>query len=486
MIFCKECGTQLEIGENFCGGCGVPSNGYLTTANKLDLDAKIIELTNEINEKMKLSRNKHNQDSLYAQRGYVYIEKGKYDLAINDFSIALQLDLGFSLNKYKGPFTAYCYIGLGEAYIKKGEFKKGLAEYKNALKNPFSVKGGVYARMGLAYFLMGDYIKARAELEKSLHDDSAEYNLTNELAEKLGIQDQSNIANILRKKYYIKEFRDGGCQENHDIAITNFTNVIQYDSNWPSVFLARGLRYLEKGDYDNAVSDFNIEIQRLPAGINDYDRFEVYCGRGKAYLMKHDYDNAISDYNEAIHFLSFDNNYNYHYEVHCERGIAYLLKGDITQANVDFEKSAQRASEYNYTLELSEHKKDLLNKLQAKVNQAEQKETYQPNATDIPTNITEATSNSDIPDPTEKPDNIKLCTNCNKKIQKDWLVCPFCKTEIATEPLSCATCEKELDPEWAACPYCKTRVAIAPPSCAACGKKLDPDWAICPYCQTEV
>jgi len=55
-----------------------------------------------------------------------------------------------------------------------------------------------------------------------------------------------------------------------------------------------GNEYYDKGDYDNAISEFTEAIRLKPKFA------EAYSGRGRAYNKKEDYDIAMSDFNEAI------------------------------------------------------------------------------------------------------------------------------------------------------------------------------------------
>jgi DNA-directed RNA polymerase subunit RPC12/RpoP len=48
-----------------------------------------------------------------------------------------------------------------------------------------------------------------------------------------------------------------------------------------------------------------------------------------------------------------------------------------------------------------------------------------------------------------------ICSNCGKELQKEWKVCPYCKT---SQNAVCSNCGKELQKEWTACPYCSTQV----------------------------
>ena len=43
------------------------------------------------------------------------------------------------------------------------------------------------------------------------------------------------------------------------------------------------------------------------------------------------------------------------------------------------------------------------------------------------------------------------CPKCHKPVREEFVVCPYCKTELK---INCSKCGKSLRPEWVACPYC--------------------------------
>ncbi len=43
------------------------------------------------------------------------------------------------------------------------------------------------------------------------------------------------------------------------------------------------------------------------------------------------------------------------------------------------------------------------------------------------------------------------CPNCRQRVQADFMLCPFCHTELKQR---CPRCEKLLLPKWDLCPYC--------------------------------
>jgi tetratricopeptide (TPR) repeat protein len=65
----------------------------------------------------------------------------------------------------------------------------------------------------------------------------------------------------------------------------------------------RGKAYVDKGQYDLAISDYNKAIEIKAIEI-DPGYSEAYCNRGFAYAGKGEYDQAISDLNRAIELES--------------------------------------------------------------------------------------------------------------------------------------------------------------------------------------
>jgi tetratricopeptide (TPR) repeat protein len=63
---------------------------------------------------------------------------------------------------------------------------------------------------------------------------------------------------------------------------------------------SRGIAYAEKGQYDQAIYDFNRAVELNP---NDS---KAYNNRGRVYRLKGQYDQAISDFNKAIEMSPLD------------------------------------------------------------------------------------------------------------------------------------------------------------------------------------
>jgi RNA polymerase subunit RPABC4/transcription elongation factor Spt4 len=49
----------------------------------------------------------------------------------------------------------------------------------------------------------------------------------------------------------------------------------------------------------------------------------------------------------------------------------------------------------------------------------------------------------------------RLCPQCQKPVQEDWTVCPYCQADLRPET-TCPNCGNAVEPDWAVCPYCRT------------------------------
>lgn len=44
-----------------------------------------------------------------------------------------------------------------------------------------------------------------------------------------------------------------------------------------------------------------------------------------------------------------------------------------------------------------------------------------------------------------------VCPSCKRKVEADFVVCPYCHTELRKR---CPNCQKAIRPDWDVCPYC--------------------------------
>lgn len=53
----------------------------------------------------------------------------------------------------------------------------------------------------------------------------------------------------------------------------------------------------------------------------------------------------------------------------------------------------------------------------------------------------------------------KACPGCNRRIQDDFLICPYCRASLKE---SCRGCSRPLNRAWVACPFCGVEKPAAP------------------------
>ena len=105
------------------------------------------------------------------------------------------------------------------------------------------------------------------------------------------------------------------------------TQEKQSESRDAEFYNNRGMAYRDKGQYDQAISDYNKAL-----GINPRYAY-AYNNRGIAYGDKGQYDQAISDFNKALEV-------NPRYaEAYNNRGRAYYLKGEYGKSWEDIKKA---------------------------------------------------------------------------------------------------------------------------------------------------
>ena len=118
---------------------------------------------------------------------------------------------------------------------------------------------------------------------------------------------------------------------NHDLAIDHFSRCINQGDltvgQFASAHYNRGNSYYQKGNYNQAISDYTDAIRHNPSFARAYDN------RGVVYLRMGNYDQAIQNYNEAIRLdpgnaLTYNN-----------RGSAYDNRGDHGGAIADYDRA---------------------------------------------------------------------------------------------------------------------------------------------------
>ncbi|GBU26912.1 hypothetical protein R84B8_00428 [Treponema sp. R8-4-B8] len=81
-------------------------------------------------------------------------------------------------------------------------------------------------------------------------------------------------------------------------AIDNYSNALKYSPDFVNALRSRGQSYLDYGDFDNAVADFE-KLNQLSPDCKQ-SLANAYMHRGIAYYEKKDYNHAILDFEKAL------------------------------------------------------------------------------------------------------------------------------------------------------------------------------------------
>ncbi len=111
-----------------------------------------------------------------------------------------------------------------------------------------------------------------------------------------------------------------------DKAIESYNDSLDARSD-PTVFYNRGVAYMNKGDFTNAIRDFTKAIELQP------DNAFAFNNRAFVYKNKGNFDDAIKDYSEVIR-LKPDFSVAYY-----GRGFSYQAKGEKEKALADYKKA---------------------------------------------------------------------------------------------------------------------------------------------------
>jgi tetratricopeptide (TPR) repeat protein len=193
----------------------------------------------------------------YNNRGLAYYAKGDDEHALSDFETAIRLMPGSAL-----PLS-----NRGLVYLHKADYEKAIVDFSQALeRNPRFAKA--FFNRGLAYFDSKNYDNAISDFDKAIEFTPEE------------------IFTVLNKVPAGKNplSRD----------LINSLDFTQQYADLPSVYVYRGIAYLDKSNYEMALADFEKAIQLRP------DSALAYYSRGLAYYSMGDDIQAIADFKKVL------------------------------------------------------------------------------------------------------------------------------------------------------------------------------------------
>jgi tetratricopeptide (TPR) repeat protein len=226
--------------------------------------------------------------ALHAGLGYVYYHQGEVDAARAENEQAKQLD----------PRLLMPYLNLAEDYRASGEFEAALAEVEAALAyEPYNVE--VLAAQGETYLAAGRPDRAADIGRLAVYIDPTAESAVLLLAKAraaLGQYGESAAA----LEDYLALVDPGNAdawtqlanvrllQGDEQMALDAYHRALVLTDGAPEIYAARGLLFLQKGDFQAAYDDLDLALRET-------DDPAAHLGRGQAALALGDARQALSD-----------------------------------------------------------------------------------------------------------------------------------------------------------------------------------------------
>ena len=266
------------------------------------------------------------RSSWYSNRGNIYKDQKKWDLALADYNKALTLN----------PNNPRAYIARADVYEERKEWDLALADYNRAIEIDANF-AAAYGSRGVFYQTRKQWDLALADFNKAITIDpnhpnsygmrgifyivqSQEELAIADLTKEIEINPYSVVAHSMRGVAYES-------MEKQDLALADFNKAIELDPNSGLGYGNRGRFYRTRREWDLALADFNKALELDPnSGLG-------YEGRGILYDQQGKWDLALADFNKAIELGYFSS--------YVGRGNVYFQQQKLALALADFNKAIE-------------------------------------------------------------------------------------------------------------------------------------------------
>jgi len=238
-----------------------------------------------------------NRAIAYHNRGFAYLNKSKYEWAINDFTKAIKLK----------PEYASAYAGRGKAYRRTGNYSQAIADYTTAIKLKPGYVRAFYGR-GLTHEDEPDYDLARRDYRKVLQLDPG-HEKAKKALERLA-KSESRFRGVIKdlRSAPISRSLDFGpltraamdaCMEGEGDMIARCTSAIKSGrftgKDLGGFYYLRANQYYLKKDHARAARDYSKALKLTP-GLEVL----IYVARADSYREIGQYDRSLADFRKLF------------------------------------------------------------------------------------------------------------------------------------------------------------------------------------------
>jgi len=177
---------------------------------------------------------------------------------------------------------AIVYYNRGKTYLDSGKYQQAIDEFTKVVEL-IPYYANAYFTRGLAYYKLDKHLKAIEDYTKAI-----ELNL--------------DIRRIVEDNYPHSQYADpyfarglayGYGKSGHLKAIEDYTKAIELNPKYANAYLNRGAAYLISNEYQKAIDDFTKSIELVP------QLADAYYSRGLLYGVIGEYQKLIDDYYQA-------------------------------------------------------------------------------------------------------------------------------------------------------------------------------------------
>jgi tetratricopeptide (TPR) repeat protein len=243
----------------------------------------------------------------------------------------------------KYPASSQAYSSLALMYLEKGEVDRALpAAEKSMQLNPRNARA--FSILGICYQKKGDLSRATTLLQKAVMINpgllSAHYKLAEVLARRGFLPEAMSQFDRAKKMSPGLSYppmlmgRYEANRKNYQAAVKYEQSALKEDPNNTAAYCYLGQIYLEMGDYDGAIQNYEIGMTTLPEDGKRRFQSIIYNGMGIGYYRKKNFDRAVWAFSKSLEFEDAA-------AVHRRLGDAYMKQGITDKALAEYERAKQ-------------------------------------------------------------------------------------------------------------------------------------------------